>query len=81
MCEAIIEDSDPEGIPSGLIYELRDGYTIDVTGTYIHPDLVNTVAMWASVKYARVVTKIMNSMNELARAQHISFAEAAKRQL
>jgi hypothetical protein len=46
-------------------YMLRKGYLKKITGTYIHPKLINYVAIWASPKYAVKVGKIMDSINGL----------------
>ena len=39
-------------------------YSIKLRGYYIHPKLINYVAMWASPRYAVYVSKIMDLLNE-----------------
>jgi hypothetical protein len=45
-------------------YIIYKGYLKEVSGTYIHPKLINYVAMWASPKYSIKVGKIMDAINE-----------------
>ena len=45
-------------------FELREKFTGKVTGTYVHPLLVNYVCMWANEEYALKVDMIMNTINE-----------------
>lgn len=68
MCAAISLKLGGGGTSPPLMYELREGHTGDVTGTYVHPKLVHTIAEWASVEYLLIVTDIMDAMNELALA-------------
>lgn len=46
-------------------YVLNNKYTGELRGTYAHPLLVNSIAMWADKRYAIKVNKIMNNINEL----------------
>jgi hypothetical protein len=45
-------------------YVLDAGYSKEVSGTYVHPQLINSVAMWNSPKYQLKVNRIMNAINE-----------------
>jgi hypothetical protein len=44
-------------------YVLSDGFGNDVTGIYVHPDLIHFVAHAVSIEYAFTVQKIMNSID------------------
>jgi hypothetical protein len=46
-----------------LRYELKVGYSQDFYEMYVHPMLVNAIAMWASAKYLLTVSEIMNNIN------------------
>jgi hypothetical protein len=46
-----------------LQYELRQGYTKEFMGTYVHPELFNAIAMWVSAKYLLTVSEIMDNIN------------------
>jgi len=48
----------------GPIYELKKGYTNEIRGSYVHPNLINYIAFWSSPKYAVYVGKIMDLINE-----------------
>lgn len=39
------------------------GYNNDIKGTYIHPKLINCVLTMTSIKYLKIVSKIMNTIN------------------
>ncbi|KAA6367422.1 MAG: hypothetical protein EZS28_037051 [Streblomastix strix] len=41
-----------------------DTYQIEYRGTWVHPKLVNYIAIWASPKYASTVGEIMDKINE-----------------
>jgi SLT domain-containing protein len=47
-----------------LKYVLEEGYSKYVSGTYIHPDLINSVTTWLCPKYQLKVNRIMNLINE-----------------
>jgi hypothetical protein len=47
----------------GPMYELKKGYMMDLRGSYVHPLLVNYIAIWASAKYAVTVSEIMDNIN------------------
>ena len=53
------------------MYELRDGFNSETTGTYIHPRLVNYVAQWCDVKYSILVSMIMDKINEHIQASQL----------
>ncbi len=60
----------------GIIYELKKGYNRELYGQYVHPKLVNYIAMWASAEYAFVVSEIMDTVNEYTQAMNKSLIEA-----
>ncbi|KAA6369612.1 MAG: hypothetical protein EZS28_034861, partial [Streblomastix strix] len=39
-------------------------YSTDFRGYYVHPKLINYIAIWASPKYASIVGEIMGVVNE-----------------
>jgi hypothetical protein len=47
-----------------ISYELRKGYSKDLTGTYVHPKLINYIAIWASAKYAVTISEIMDNISQ-----------------
>jgi hypothetical protein len=57
------------------IYELKKGYSREFHGTYVHPKLINYIAIWASPRYAVVVGEIMDTINELAHATGQPFGQ------
>jgi hypothetical protein len=57
------------------MYELRKGYSNAIRGTYVHPKLINYIAIWASPGYAVVVGEIMDKINEFSHAIHQTFDE------
>lgn len=61
------------GIPaSELLFEFREGFSGKVTGTYVHPLLVNYVCMWANEEYSAKVDLIMNLINEELHLRNIT---------
>ena len=51
----------------GFIYVLHKGIPDRLRvlrGTYVHPKMINYIAMWASPKYCIAVGKIMDSIND-----------------
>ena len=63
-----------------MIYEIRKGHTNEVRGQYVHPKLVNYIAMWASPRYAVYVSEIMDTINDYTHAANTTF-DAAKDEL
>lgn len=57
------------------IYELKKGYTNEIRGTYVDSKLINYIAFWASPKYAIIVSKIMDKINEIGQLKQLSFEE------
>jgi len=47
-------------------------------GTYVHPKLVNYVAIWASPKYAARVSEIMDSINERSQVTGETFEDISE---
>lgn len=45
-------------------YELNSGFSKEIAGTYVHPKLINAIAMWASPKYHLRVSLIMDTINK-----------------
>lgn len=58
------EEYQTAGIPADYKYELKKGFSFEIRGTYIHPKLINYVAIWASPRYAVKVGKIMDAIND-----------------
>ena len=56
----------PATFPAGkkFIEDTANQYSKKLRGYYIHPKLINYVAMWASPKYAVYVSRIMDLLNE-----------------
>jgi hypothetical protein len=54
-------------------YELKQGFLKKLHGTYVHPKLINYIAILASPKYAVDVGKIMDKINELSQVTHQMF--------
>ncbi|KAA6375111.1 MAG: hypothetical protein EZS28_029363 [Streblomastix strix] len=50
--------------------ETIETYASEYRGTWIHPKLVNYIAIWASSKYASIVGDIMDKINETTIAEH-----------
>ena len=48
-----------------LKYVLSSGFDNELKGRYVHPKLVNYIAMWASPKFAVYVSEIMDSINTI----------------
>ena len=74
----IIEEFEGSGNSRHPYYELKNGYIGELTGTYIHPDLIHFVAHWCSVKYAFKVAAIMNKLNERQHALQLEAEENYK---
>ncbi|KAA6387984.1 MAG: hypothetical protein EZS28_016492 [Streblomastix strix] len=56
---------EPElNITGQLIYSIDKGFDNEYKDYYIHPILINYVAIWISPKYAVYVRKIMDVINE-----------------
>jgi hypothetical protein len=60
---------------SGMIYEIKKGFTKELQGTYVHPKLINYIAIWASPKYAVHVGKIMDKINQTSKATGQTFEQ------
>ncbi|KAA6355076.1 MAG: hypothetical protein EZS28_049397, partial [Streblomastix strix] len=60
-------------------YEENNTYPKNLRGYYVHPKLVNYIAIWASPQYASDVGEIMDSINKNSLAQHITFEKNARR--
>ncbi|KAA6341374.1 MAG: hypothetical protein EZS28_052464 [Streblomastix strix] len=56
--------------PYHLMYEINKGFDNKFKGYYVHPHLINYVAIWVSPKYAVTVRKIMDKINETVIAEH-----------
>ncbi|KAA6376457.1 MAG: hypothetical protein EZS28_028017 [Streblomastix strix] len=56
--------------PHPLMYEINKGFENKFKGYYIHPHLINYVAIWISPRYAVIVRKIMDKINETTIAEH-----------
>ncbi|KAA6363961.1 MAG: hypothetical protein EZS28_040510, partial [Streblomastix strix] len=68
------EVDQPEQKRSGsLMYLIDKGYANDLKGYYVHPILINYIAIWISPKYAVTVRKIMDSINENSQQTHTTF--------
>lgn len=61
-----------------LFYILREGYSIDTRGTYVHPKLIHFVAEWCNIIYAFKVAMIMDNINELKEVKNINGEENLK---
>lgn len=48
-----------------LFIRVSGGRIMEITGTYVHPLLINSIAMWASPEYSIEVAKVMNNYNAL----------------
>ncbi|KAA6381537.1 MAG: hypothetical protein EZS28_022934 [Streblomastix strix] len=44
--------------------EQNSKYSVEHRGYYVHPKLINYIAIWASPKYASTVSEIMDAINE-----------------
>ena len=64
-----------------LFYELKDGYTFEITGTYINPKLLNYVAEWINIEYAAKVANLMDLMNEKQHKLHLTAEENMKQEI
>jgi hypothetical protein len=58
-----LQENGSDKIVPDLRYELHQGFTNDLLGTYVHPKLVNANAIWASPKYLLIVVDIMDNIN------------------
>ncbi|KAA6360350.1 MAG: hypothetical protein EZS28_044123 [Streblomastix strix] len=58
-----------ENSPSTFM-ETIETYASEYRGTWIHPKLINYIAIWASPKYASTVGEIMDKINETVIAEH-----------
>lgn len=64
------------GIPSSdLILELDKNYNNKVSGTYIHPKLMNYVCQWCNIDYSIKVDNLMNMINEELHLRNITLNE------
>ncbi|KAA6313053.1 MAG: hypothetical protein EZS28_055820, partial [Streblomastix strix] len=52
------------------MYSINKGFDNKFKGYYVHPHLINYVAIWVSSKYAVTVRKIMDKINETVIAEH-----------
>ena len=52
------------GQAQNLIEKCYKSYPNDYKGTYVHPKLINYIAIWASPKYAIYVGDIMDQIND-----------------
>ncbi|KAA6395891.1 MAG: hypothetical protein EZS28_008579 [Streblomastix strix] len=50
--------------------ETIETYASEYRGTWIHPKLINYIAIWASPKYASTVGEIKDKINETVIAEH-----------
>lgn len=79
--EGVIQKRITQGLYNFAIYnknptfELRNNFTGKVTGTYVHPLLVNYVCMWANEEYAFKVDMIMNLINEELHLRNMKLTE------
>ncbi|KAA6359622.1 MAG: hypothetical protein EZS28_044851, partial [Streblomastix strix] len=67
------ELKDFECEPNGsdyIMYSINKGFDNKFIGYYVHPHLINYVAIWVSPKYAVPVRKIMDKINETTIAEH-----------
>ncbi|KAA6398998.1 MAG: hypothetical protein EZS28_005470, partial [Streblomastix strix] len=72
--KAEIDERQPERNLLGLLmYSIDKGYANDFKGYYVHPILINYIAIWISPKYAVTVRKIMDSINENSQQTHTNF--------
>ncbi|KAA6375480.1 MAG: hypothetical protein EZS28_028993 [Streblomastix strix] len=72
--KAEIDEGQPDKNLSGpLMYSIDKGYANDFKGYYVHPILINYIAIWISPKYAVTVRKIMVSINENSQQTHTTF--------
>jgi hypothetical protein len=46
------------------MYSINKGFDNNFKGYYVHPNLINYIAIWVSPKYAVAVRKIMDKINE-----------------
>ncbi|KAA6360960.1 MAG: hypothetical protein EZS28_043513 [Streblomastix strix] len=68
------EEGQPElNISGSFMYIIDKGYANDLKGYYVHPILINYIAIWISPKYAVTVRKIMDSINENSQQTHTTF--------
>ncbi|KAA6388739.1 MAG: hypothetical protein EZS28_015737 [Streblomastix strix] len=56
--------------PYHLMYEINKGFDNKFNGYYVHPNLINYVAIWVSPKYAVTIRKITDKINETTIAEH-----------
>ncbi|KAA6361698.1 MAG: hypothetical protein EZS28_042775 [Streblomastix strix] len=52
------------------MYSINKGFDNKFKDYYVHPHLINYVAIWVSPKYAVTVRKIMDKINETTIAEH-----------
>ncbi|KAA6373716.1 MAG: hypothetical protein EZS28_030758 [Streblomastix strix] len=72
--KAEIDEGQPDKNLSGsLMYSIDKGYANDFKGYYVHPILINYIAICISPKYAVTVRKIMDSINENSQQTHTTF--------
>ena len=71
LCDFVIYNKNPT-------FELREKFTGKVTGTYVHPLLVNYVCMWANEEYALKVDMIMNIINKELHLRNMKLDEKIK---
>ncbi|KAA6321993.1 MAG: hypothetical protein EZS28_054484, partial [Streblomastix strix] len=72
--QAEIEEGRSErNLSHPLIDIITKGYANDLKGYYVHPILINYIAIWISPKYAVTVRKIMDSINENSQQTHTTF--------
>ncbi|KAA6369193.1 MAG: hypothetical protein EZS28_035278, partial [Streblomastix strix] len=70
----INDEGQPDKNLSGsLMYSIDKGYANDFKGYYVHPILINYIAIWISPKYAVTVRKIMDSINDNSQQTHTNF--------
>ena len=51
-----------EAIKEPLVGYFRGNNNV-VKGTYVHPEIINHIAIWCHIEYARFVSKVMNEYN------------------
>ncbi|KAA6360910.1 MAG: hypothetical protein EZS28_043563 [Streblomastix strix] len=72
--KAEIDEGQPERNLSGpLMYSIDKGFANDFKGYYVHPILINYIAIWISPKYAVNIRKKMDSINENSQQTHTNF--------
>ncbi|KAA6369062.1 MAG: hypothetical protein EZS28_035412 [Streblomastix strix] len=71
----ITDEKKPASKKAGslVMYIIDKGYANDLKGYYVHPRLINYIAICISPKYTVTVRKIMDSINENSQQTHTTF--------